>query len=137
MQRICPILDRLTEVEPTEYSRDQWTIVRCLETGLVFLADPPDYSQLSEEYAWESTIRSNRKQRQQKQPVVAAVSALYKKIKKTLFPNRSPFFTLIGAHCARPQPADAARRRLRLGPIDGGCLCAFCPCGPRHSADRR
>lgn len=112
MQRICPILDRLTDVEPTEYSRDEWTIVRCRETGFVFLADPPDYSRLCEEFAWESTSASNRKQRNQKQPIVETVSSVIKKFKNTLLSSRNPFISLIRDH---------APRRNSLTLLDVGC----------------
>jgi hypothetical protein len=30
-------------------------VVRCRETGFVFLANPPDYSQFESNFAWEKT----------------------------------------------------------------------------------
>ena len=55
MKCICPILNRPTGVDKTDFHQEAWSLVRCQETGLVFLADPPDYSQLESEFAWEET----------------------------------------------------------------------------------
>jgi SAM-dependent methyltransferase len=94
MEHICPILDRVTAVEKTAFGRDPWSIVRCLETGFVFLADPPDYSQLETEYAWEKTVEIEGKRRELEEPVVARVSSFAKKAKATMFPKRNKIASL-------------------------------------------
>jgi hypothetical protein len=55
MKNVCPILGRPTEIEQTGFSRESWEVVRCRETGFVFLANPPDYSQFESNFAWEKT----------------------------------------------------------------------------------
>ena len=88
MECLCPILERSTPVEDAGFSRDDWSLVRCTETGFVFLANPPDYAQLESEFAWESTVRDER-QRRQEAAFVSAVSSFAKKLKRTIFPSRN------------------------------------------------
>ena len=88
MSQICPILHRITAVDKTDFCQDPWLIVRCRETGFVFLANPPDYSQLETEFAWEKTSTVERKRRETEEPVVSRVSALAKKAKSIISPKR-------------------------------------------------
>ena len=49
MKAVCPILDRKTEVDRKSFHRNEWILKQCQETGFIFLADPPDYSELESE----------------------------------------------------------------------------------------
>ena len=69
MKTACPILNRTTQVEPTIYSRDNWQVVRCSETGLHFLANPPAYQQLETEFSWDKTGRAEQQRRQAAEPL--------------------------------------------------------------------
>jgi len=55
----------------------------------VFLADPPAYSQLESEYAWEETSAIEKKRRQEVEPVFSRVSAAAKVAKLAAFPRRN------------------------------------------------
>jgi len=115
MQVTCPILDRDAAVDVTPFSRNPWSIVRCRETGFVFLADPPDYSQLETEFAWEKTSAAEKKRRETEEPVVSAVSSLAKSAKAMLFPKRNKIASLaIAIMQAKKQSAS-----LRV--LDIGC----------------
>lgn len=89
MSQVCPILDRATPVGETNFSRDSWSIVRCRETGFVFLENPPDYSQLETEFAWEETYVEEKRRRVEEEPVFSRVSTFAKTTKSTLFPKRN------------------------------------------------
>ncbi len=85
----CPILGRETEFDRTDYGNDLWSIVRCRETGFVFLENPPDYARLETEFAWERTSREERNRREAIAPVMATVSTFAKRAKAFLFPSRN------------------------------------------------
>ena len=89
MIRTCPILERPTETLQTSYSRGDWQIVSCKETGFTFLANPPDYEQLQEEFAWEKTYESEKQRREQAEPTVAVASELAKQVKLRVAPKRN------------------------------------------------
>lgn len=85
----CPILDRITTVSRTPYERDGWSIVQCRETGFVFLANPPDYSQLESEFAWEKTYEQECARRETEEPIVSKISSFAKTLKWTVNPRRN------------------------------------------------
>lgn len=85
----CPILDRTTTVSRTPYERDGWSIVQCRETGFVFLANPPDYSQLESEFAWEKTYEQECARRETEEPIVSKISRFAKTLKWTVNPRRN------------------------------------------------
>ncbi len=115
MERTCPILDRTATVDETPFCRDAWSIVQCRETGFVFLADPPDYSQLETEFAWEKTAVAERERRDAAEPVVSALSSLSKKAKSVLYPHRNKIATLAIEIMRAQAPSK------QLGLLDIGC----------------
>ena len=118
----CPILGRETEFDRTNYGNDLWSIVRCQETGFVFLENPPDYSRLETEFAWERTSREERHRRNASDPVMATVSTIAKRAKAFLFPSRNKIASI--AYCllhARTQ-SQAPRSVLDVGCAEGGLL---------------
>ena len=78
MPRSNPLTGNQTPVKETPYSSGEWKLVECLETGMVFLENPPEYSQLVEEFAWEKTFEEERIRRRAKEPIVALTSHLSK-----------------------------------------------------------
>ncbi len=127
MQLVCPILETATEVEPTHYSRDPWVVVRCRTTDLVFLANPPSYSQLAEQFAWEKTWQEESQRRRSDQPFVSRLSSLAKRLKTTFLPRRNKMLALI---------CQTVARREATGPIrflDIGCGCGTLMQKVQHS----
>lgn len=105
MEYICPILDRRTTVEQTAFCNDPWSMVKCQETGFVFLANPPNYDQLETEFAWEKTWAVERRRRELDEPTVSRVSSFAKKMKSIVFPTRNKIASLaFGLMKARNQP---------------------------------
>jgi len=117
MQLACPILDRATEVEPTAYSRDPWTVVRCRSTNLVFLANPPSYSQLAQQFAWEKTWQEESRSRRANQPIAWRLSLAIRRLRSALFPRRNRFLAL----ARQVAIENMTKRSLRF--LDIGCGC--------------
>lgn len=82
MPRTNPLTGTETQVEETPYSSGKWKVVECLETGMVFLENPPDYSQLVDEFAWEKTFEEEKERRRKEEPVVAFASKMGKNLRK-------------------------------------------------------
>ena len=101
MMRHCPILGRATSSTPTPFSRGKWTLVRCAETGFVYLPDPPSYDALAGEHAWESTFATERARRRREEPVVSAVGSWIQRVRRRVFRARNPFADIVGARLAR------------------------------------
>lgn len=89
MALVCPILSRPSTGFQVVLRRDSWELVRCRETGFVFLANPPVYSQLKSEFAWEKTYEAEKKRRQETEPAVYAASQIAKEIKYKINPRRN------------------------------------------------
>ena len=115
MRHICPILDRATAVDKTDFCQDSWSIVRCRETGFVFLANPPEYSQLETEFAWEKTSTAERDRREAAEPVVARVSSFAKNAKLVIAPKRNKIASVAFA------AMQAKNRSEPLNVLDVGC----------------
>lgn len=115
MEYLCPILERSTPVDETGYRRDSWSLVRCRETGFVFLANPPDYSQLESELAWEDTSTAESRRREAEEPIWSHLSSLSKMVRSIACPRRNKIASLTFS---------VAQDRHRTGPLnilDVGC----------------
>ncbi len=80
-ERVNPLTEEKTEVRETPYSKGEWKIVECLSTGMVFLANPPDYSKLVDEFAWERAYEEEKKRRKENEPFLSAVSDVVKRLR--------------------------------------------------------
>ena len=60
---ICPILNRPTSVDETGFHQKAWLLVRCQETGFVFLSDPPYYSRLESVFCLRKDINRRKETR--------------------------------------------------------------------------
>lgn len=110
----CPILGRDTDVDTTAYGQAAWPIVRCRETGFLFLENPPDYSKLETEFAWERTWREERIRRNRRSPWMARVSAMAQTAKQYLFPSRNKI-------AAKALASIVAQSRSTISVLDVGC----------------
>lgn len=104
-----PLTESETPVVTLRYSRDPWLIVQCQETGMVFLANPPEYSQLEDEFAWEKTYAAEKERRKRKEPVFSALSSAVKKVRRILRPKErieTLSVSLLRHHPGRPKLVD-------------------------------
>jgi 2-polyprenyl-3-methyl-5-hydroxy-6-metoxy-1,4-benzoquinol methylase len=58
----------------TDYAPAPWNLLQCVESGFVFLENPPGYEALKEEFAWQTTHAAEAEARQAAEPVLHAVS---------------------------------------------------------------
>jgi SAM-dependent methyltransferase len=89
-------------------------VVRCEETGFVFLANPPSYEALTSEHAWEVTSAAEKERRKSAEPLLSKLSLAAARLKLRLFPRRNRFFTLAQQLCA-VLPDDQPMRILDIG----------------------
>lgn len=90
-----PILGRASAVDPTPFARDAWRLVRCRETGFVFLPEPPAYDALAAEQAWESTYLKERERRAKEDPLFFALGRVGTRLREAVMPRRNPFAALL------------------------------------------
>ena len=53
LKRVSPLLERNSETINLNLAPHPWKILKCAETGIVFLENPPGYEALKEDFAWE------------------------------------------------------------------------------------
>lgn len=84
MKRTNPLSemdDSGSRIALPQYSKGPWEIVECRTTGMVYLANPPEYSQLADEFEWEKSYLKEKADRKKREPVVSFVSGITKKIR--------------------------------------------------------
>ena len=124
MQTNNPLLNRLTEVEIVDNTHQPWLRVRCRETNFYFIANPPDYKRLSEEFAWEKSLKSERERRKKEEVVISKASSLAKSVKFLLNPKRNKMFAIANS-IARESPKKQIRV-LDIGCGNGKLMADFC-----------
>lgn len=82
--RACPLLERVTETRALAYAPDPWDLRQCLESGFVYLANPPGYESFVEDIAWERSSRIESERRQKAEPLRYAVSTALKRFRATV-----------------------------------------------------
>ena len=118
MTRENPLTESRTKTRLSPYSKDQWRIVECQETGMVYLENPPKYEEMVDDFAWEKTFAEERKRRREEQPIVSRLSDVSKKSRKYMQKLRKieklpvAYFKSLPRE-RRPQP--------RLVMLDVGC----------------
>lgn len=88
-RRINPLTLNVTHVKETPYSKDEWHVVECLETGMVFLENPPDYVSFEETFAWEKQFEIEKARRQNAEPIRSKVSQFLKYLRTKLHSRES------------------------------------------------
>ena len=81
MKRTSPILERETRTEQVDVAPSPWVVRRCLESGLVYLENPPGYDSLKSELAWEVTWQQRADERARAEPTLQAVSGAVKRFR--------------------------------------------------------
>ncbi|WP_254507551.1 class I SAM-dependent methyltransferase [Anatilimnocola floriformis] len=115
-RRVSPILERSTKTIQLNYAPAPWVLRKCLETGLVYLENPPEYEQLEENFAWEVTKRLESERRSQVEPISYALRSRWKRF-RTRYLSRDK----VGALTANALQASPSQQLtlLELGCGDG------------------
>lgn len=79
--RISPLLSQQGREEDLSYAPAPWVLKKCVETDIIFLANPPAYEELSETYAYEVTFKKESSARQQAEPIRYAFSTMLKRFR--------------------------------------------------------
>lgn len=113
IKRVCPLLERESPSRVLSYAPAPWVLRQCLETGFVFLENPPGYESFVEDYAWEVTSSQESASRQAAEPVLYPVSTAAKRLRSQVL-KRNKIRTLAVAILR-----DTRSRRINL--LDMGC----------------
>ena len=87
--RCCPVcgVDNRGQTELPE-SRGPWILKACVECQFVYLENAPRYAELTENFAWEKTCAAERDVRRQREPILAALSSVRKRLAGWLLRRR-------------------------------------------------
>lgn len=117
--RDCPLLERPTATRALPDAPDPWRLLQCLESGFVFLGNPPGYAALEDEYAWQRTSARAARARREAEPLLHAASAAYADSRRRAL-RRNKVARLCGALLAAA--GEAPIRLLEPGCGDGQLL---------------
>ncbi|MFM8708385.1 MAG: class I SAM-dependent methyltransferase [Planctomycetia bacterium] len=80
--RSCPLLERSSRSQQLAYAPFPWSLRRCLDTGFVYLANPPAQSLFRDTFVWEVTHEAESRRRQRAEPAVHALSEAMKSFRR-------------------------------------------------------
>jgi SAM-dependent methyltransferase len=80
--RHCPLLDAPGPTRAIQVAPQPWLVHQCLETRLVYLANPPLQERFKDEFAWEKTHAEESARRQHEEPWLYATSKVFKTIRQ-------------------------------------------------------
>jgi len=82
--RISPLLSEQGREQELDYAPAPWVLKRCVDTDIIFLANPPAYEELSETYAYEVTFKKESDARREAEPIRYAFSGMLKRFRATV-----------------------------------------------------
>ncbi len=94
--RISPLLDTPGDELELPYAPAPWVLKQCARTGIVFLANPPAYEALSEDFAYELTFKKESAARKQAEPVRYAFSTALKRLRGRVLKRNKTLHLLRG-----------------------------------------
>ena len=112
-----PLTGEDTDVIETPYSKGEWKVVQCVSTGMVFLENPPEYSELEENFAWERTYLEEKKRRKESEPFLSGVSDLGKGLRKRFRKLTRVEKTVLRVMTSGDSPVKNGQARI----LDVGC----------------
>lgn len=115
--RPCPLLERLAGSVPLPVAPSPWELRRCMETGFVYLANPPAQDLFREEFAWEVTHERESQRRRRSEPVLNALSGLSKSLRRR-FLRQDKMTSLVG-RVVREAARGTTAEPIRI--VDVGC----------------
>ena len=95
------------------YAPAPWRLKQCKQTGMVFLANPPAYESLSQDFAYEVTFEKETRARKQAEPLRYAISTALKRFRGGIL-KRNKSLALV-------QGLIRDARDARINVLDVGC----------------
>jgi 2-polyprenyl-3-methyl-5-hydroxy-6-metoxy-1,4-benzoquinol methylase len=92
--RPCPLLGRVAPSIPLPHAPAPWQLRQCVETGLVYLDNPPPSEVLVSELAWEVSWQGEATRRAKAEPVRYRASRLVKRLRVKMRRNKVRDLTL-------------------------------------------
>lgn len=111
--RNCPLLDEPTEAIDLPYAPAPWLLKQCTQSGMVYLANPPAYEELDQNFAYEVTFERETQARRQAEPIRYAFSTALKRIRGRLLKRNKTLRILRELVMASPS--------ARVNVLDVGC----------------
>ncbi|WP_151639305.1 class I SAM-dependent methyltransferase [Noviherbaspirillum aerium] len=111
--RISPLLEVRGEEIDLPYAPSPWILKQCAHTGVIFLANPPAYTELSDNFAYEVTFKRESEARQKAEPIRYAISTTLKRIRGRLL-KRNKTLKLL-------RSIVSAKQEERINVLDIGC----------------
>jgi SAM-dependent methyltransferase len=131
--RSCPLLDEAGPTRRLDIAPPPWDARQCLETGLVYLANPPVQERFKEEFAWEVTHAEESARRQRAEPLLYAISRACKAARHRWLKRDKLVGIVRGIACRR---ATGSIRLVDIGCADGGLFQRLTAMLPAAVADR-
>lgn len=113
LMRYSPLLLQPGPQQDLDYAPAPWILKQCLETGIIFLANPPVYEELSETYAYEVTFEKESLARRQAEPIRYAFSTAIKRFRARVL-KRNKVLKILGTLINDPSSS-------RINVLDVGC----------------
>lgn len=120
LKRVSPLLEKQSKTINLNLAPDPWKILKCCETGIVFLENPPGYEALKEDYAWEKTYESEVKKRKTDEPIRYKISSLLKAFRLKVL-KRNKIKEIAKKEILKINNTDSIEL-LDVGCADGGAL---------------
>lgn len=111
--RISPLLEVRGEEIDLPYAPSPWILKQCAHTGVIFLANPPAYTELSDNFAYEVTFKRESEARQKAEPIRYAISTTLKRIRGRLL-KRNKTLKLL-------RSIISTKQEKRINVLDIGC----------------
>lgn len=111
--RISPLLTNQGREEDLAYAPAPWVLKKCVETDIIFLANPPAYEELSETYAYEVTFKKESDARKQAEPIRYAFSTMLKRFRSRVLKRNKVLGMLHTLIANSPSP--------QINVLDVGC----------------
>ena len=100
LHRVCPLLERPSKTRQLGYAPEPWVLQQCLETGLVYLENPPEYAAFQEEFAWEVTRKKEQVRRAADDPLFYGLRVWWKDLRMKFHNRNQKVFDLAAASIA-------------------------------------
>jgi len=131
--RHCPLLGAEGPSRRLDVAPAPWDLRECLETGLVYLANPPRQEQFEDEFAWQLTHAEESARRRREEPIVHAFSRGLKTVRHRWLGRDKLVGMVRRIICHR---RSGPLRLVDIGCSDGGLFGRLATCLPNTVADR-
>ncbi len=88
-ERRCPLCDGAEARALPKASRDEWRVVGCTGCDFVYLANPPGFGSLEEEFAWEQTFEDEKARRIEAAPLVYRTDYATRRLRAMFRPDEA------------------------------------------------